>query len=436
MAEKNQMISHLKNAGERIHSMVTPWMRSYLPGSKTLEHLPGQNLAVGIKARIAAKKMRFLHPENQGSIQPETILQQAKAIKDKTSQYHQLLHVTPNVSRDSDLWSKVEQVLPSGTAPEPKSTPEPGVMQQGSIIPKMSMFPQKGQSISDFKDQIQSSGILNQPKPAARVDKKPRVLPNSRIFARVEEFSNKEPQEMAENENADGVETPTRPPEAAPKSSQLAQADRTTVQRQVDAQEIAPARQVPVPPSRLDKKPVSDGLEREAPSNPTPQAPSMQMAAIPKTDHPGDLPTRPTESPTHPPSPVQDEKVSLVKMDLSLREESKPARMEPRSSQPPAALPLRLPAAQPAPKKTEQPVPRAKAVPLTPLKDLASPGRPPLRIGVLPPARPGSTGSTGNVVQRQAEHKAPAQSQKRQADAGPVEHHPGPQKDLQPEHPR
>ena len=241
MAEKNQMISRLKNEGQRIHAMVSPWSRSYLPDSKILGHLPETNPACGIRSRNAAKKMRFLYPENQGSIQPESLLHQAKIIKDRTSQYHRLLHLNPKVSRDSGLWSKIEQDLPSGAAPESVSPPEPGVLQQGSIIPKMSMFPAKGQPFSEFKSQIQSSEMLR-PKPAAQVDKKPRVLPNSRIFARVQELTGKEPQEKQGSDDSETGEMPAQPPAA-----------QDTIRRQVKAPEMPPARRrgfPPFPPGR------------------------------------------------------------------------------------------------------------------------------------------------------------------------------------------
>jgi hypothetical protein len=423
MAEKNQMISRLKNEGQRIRTMVTPWLRSYLPGSKTLGHLPEQNLAIGIKSRNAAKKMRFLHPENPGSIQPETLLHQAKLFKDRTSQYRQLLHVNPRVSRDSGLWSKVEQVLPSGTAPESGSPPEPGVLQQGSIIPKMSIFPKKGQSISEFKDQIQSSELFNKPKPAVQVDKKPRILPNSRVFARVQEITGNGPQELPGGDEAETEESPVQPSSPAPKSTEPSlPAAHTTIQRQVEAQETLPVRQISPLQTRVDQKPTSDTQELKPESKPVLPSPTIQKLPVSIAEQPGKVLAQPIESTSNPPAPVQNEKTTPLKRDVLAQEESKPARMESRISQQPESLPLRLPVARPVSKKTEQTILKARAVPIIPLKSATSLDRQPSEKVSLPLTRAAAVGSTSKVVQRQMDHKNPAQIQKRAMNVSPAEH--------------
>ncbi len=262
---KNPIINRIKGHTQQVKGMLTPGLRASSSGvqegrlSALFTHF-----SVG-KAKEASPKMRILDHRKMGKMQAETSKAFSEAIPQKFQNVQSLLHLTPNVSREDNIWQEIDKTLPSQGSTQYEEPLQPGEMRAGSVIQKFSMFPKEGQSIESFKKQTQSL-----PKPKAKqrpVAQKPKVDSRSRLFSRVQEVSaSQPPAEVTEH-------SPEKP----------APAKENKIQRQVDT---APPPPVSQPPTikQASPKAKSDASKAEPTAEPTAQktepAPELPLKKV------------------------------------------------------------------------------------------------------------------------------------------------------------
>ncbi len=304
---KNPIINRIKGHTRQVKGMLTPGLRASSSGVQAgrLSAL-FTHFSVG-KAKEASPKMRILDHRKMGKMQAETSKAFSEAIPQKFQNVQSLLHLTPNVSREDNIWQEIDKTLPSQGSTQYEEPLQPGEMRAGSVIQKFSMFPKEGQSIESFKKQTQSL-----PKPKAKqrpVAQKPKVDSRSRLFSRVQEVSasqppaevtERSPEEPApakENKIQRQVDTapalPTSQPPTIKQASPNVKSDAPKAQP--TAQKIEPAPELPLkkvaqakPPKVAEKKetqpeknipaPKAGSLAKE--TRPAPQAKSVPQKAV------------------------------------------------------------------------------------------------------------------------------------------------------------
>ena len=251
MATKNQVVERIKQQTRHTQGMIAPWLHNIVVNQKSSGLTPGLILPAGIKFRRAARKMRAINPENLQNIHPKNHIKLGQNITKKASGFQKLIYVDPKVTRDKSVWPELNRVYPNQSVIENNAPFEAGVLKQGSIIPKMNMFPTSGQSLTSFKEQMQSSNL---PKPAPRaVEKRNEPAPNARLYTRVQEFSQREQQQADASTEAEPNSNSETPPPSAGHSQTPA------VQRETELDKSEPSSKVqastPVPPvSRVESR--------------------------------------------------------------------------------------------------------------------------------------------------------------------------------------
>lgn len=316
MAETTPLFQRLQMHRANTRRMLAPGLRD--AGSRPLA---GLGEFGGLKYGPILRAMRALNPQRLGSLRPGAVNNIGRQIPEKFANPAALLRIRTAASQPS-IWSEVEQVFP-GTATESVHetvAAEPGTMRRGTVIQKMSITPQPGQSIAAFKSQVESRG-LTRPTTPARKPPKPGD-PGVRRFSRIEEIRDTKPPESTSGDSA-----PPAPPAAPP-----------TVQRQPEDAE-PPRSSVPSPAESASGplSPPPSKLQRATP----PQAQSTPVDGQPSSSAPPVVPERP------------------LRALLSRQVPSRP--VAPRAApRPPAArtgpiLPSALPGEGPAPISAQRP---------------------------------------------------------------------------------
>jgi len=257
--------------------MLTPGLKKTRENQQAGSLLSGFTLFGGGKYRLAARKMRVLEESKLNRLRPNALKNFSHDIPAKFQGVKHLIHFKPASYRESSIWSEINRVLPNQAGSRPEIPSRPGELRPGSIIQKMLMTPQPGQSVESFREQLQQLG------PSAtrqRPPQKPRLDPGSRLFSRVQEISGQaQPPEGSIPERLETRAEPTAP-ELKPTLS-----SRDTIQRQ--AESLPP--QKPAETARdqragLPGKPVEGAeIEPSAPVEPPIPAEVREPAEGPET---------------------------------------------------------------------------------------------------------------------------------------------------------
>jgi hypothetical protein len=381
MASTNLVISRLQEQRSRIHNMLSPGLQRQLGDSSHAPLSPVAPEFAGRKFQLAAKKMRVLEPRRLGQFQPESVIPLNTEIQNKFREPQKLIHIHPQRSRDTSIWSSVDTPLPGTTVSEGPA--EPGVLRQGSIIQKMSTTPKPGQSLESFKQQIQSQSQHSQPKAAA---KRPAIDANARRFSRIQEISPEQKTKAPKVNAASTVpevpeppvgqtavepETAVPQPESTPEESALSPEKteatqkpkaeppkaKPSVQRQVDQtpEELPLPRSGIEPPASKPSEEPAEKVVRPEEQEETPAAKAEDKAAT----QPGQVSSETPEIRQLAPEVLQD-KESAPEMAEQPPAESRMAASSQAPAdevQPPkAAIPVKK---EPSTPKTEFPLKKA-----------------------------------------------------------------------------
>ena len=354
----NLLTNHLHQQRDRIAGMLMPGAKT-APGQRPLSPvLPGFG---GQKFRLAARKMRALDPAQLGNLRPEKILQ---PLIGPVNEARNLLHLKPAAEENASTpWSQVETVFPSAAA-EPEPPSGAGELRQGSIIPRMALFPKPGQSLESFKEQVQQRAKV---PPSSAEPQKPQISPKSRLFSRVQEIAT--------------PKTPEEPSVDLPAEE--------TIQRQPDFKR-GPAPELPKKPVDVEKptqaaEPLSLFAPLVEPKNArvdeTPsQPPAPQPEAAPKTAVPA---TRDETTPLARAIPVQTQK----SVHPASRDETAPLPrailVQTQKSAHPASTDETAPLPSAIPVQTQKPVPPERTLPhVAPIRK-----QPPVAVPPTTPAQ-------------------------------------------------
>jgi len=347
--------------------MLTPGLR------KRAENQQGGSISSvfarfgGGKFRLAARKMRVLDDSKLGHLHPDALKDFSQNIPVKFREVKKLIHFTPGSFRKASIWSEIDRTLPNQAESRSENPPLPGELRPGSIIEKMPMTPQSGQSIGSFKEQLQQfQPSTPQQKPLRRPD----PGPGSRLFSRIQEITG---QDQSPEVSSPGItEAEVKPPaaESKPTSTQGA-----TVQRQIDSSPI-PEAQTPVepvsesrddiigtPPAQQEMPTEGGEIETSVPVQPSSATEALEGTGVPVVKAAIPTPVRPRLKIAR-----QVEVVSPTKPAPRVLPKAKPASIVetgPPDTTPPAAS--RLPAASLVQRKPDTPEksPKPKPTPAT-----------------------------------------------------------------------
>ncbi len=405
---KNPIINRIKGHTQQVKGMLTPGLRVSSSGVQAgrLSAL-FTHFSVG-KAKEASPKMRILDHRKMGKMQAETSKAFSEAIPQKFQNVQSLLHLTPNVSREDNIWQEIDKTLPSQGSTQYEEPLQPGEMRAGSVIQKFSMFPKEGQSIESFKKQTQS---LPKPKSKQRpVAQKPKVDSRSRLFSRVQEVSaSQPPAEAAERspekpapakENKIQRQVDTAPPPSASQPPTIKQASpkakSDAPKAQPTAQKIEPAPELPLkkvaqakPPKVAEKKetqpeknipaPKTGSLAKE--TRPTPQAKSVPQKAVAVTQESEPAP----QAKTVVQKPLLEKKESARPKAKVVNAPKQPVQLKPATVQRQVDAPSKstAKAPQPTPKRQGRPLAKVQKASVESKSDAS---RPQERL-LTPPSR-------------------------------------------------
>lgn len=368
MTSPTPLIQRLQSHQANARRMLTPGLKSRAdqqrPFSPVLEGLGAQ------KYTQIAQNMRFLGKDRLGFIQPEAINLIGRNLPEKFTNLSGLLHIKAPATPDANIWSEVEQILPTGTqqtSPAAAQAPEePGTLRQGSIIQRMQTFPKPGQSIEAFKEQVKSRAVSQ--KPASPTRKLPQAGdPAVRRYARIEEIRSKE---AAANPEPPAAQPPVTTPPTVQRQqdTNLQTPDRPDAdsglhandERQTPAQ-LAPLSEPSTPPEAQtpgQPAPVSKSLAPPQIRTPEPPAPALKSPAVPDAHTPAQpaLSSEPRTTAQARASVPADKKPLARALPTARKKENAAPAL-------PKGQPVSLKAATPAPAKASiAPPPRAVEV--------------------------------------------------------------------------
>ena len=410
---KNPIANRIKGHRQQVRGMLTPGLSGAASGGNS-SRARFTHFGVG-KAKLAATKMRFLDHRRMGKVQSESTKTFSETIPQKFQQAQTLLRINPRMSRETSIWSEIDQTLPAQGGSTYEEPAQPGELRAGSVIQKFSMFPKEGQSIESFKEQAKSLPKPPSRQPAPRP--KPAVTPKSRLFSRVQEVPPSQPAKKAD-------ETPKRPPEKP------ASVKPETVQRQTDPVSPPPKRDAPAPQPKTPPVPEPE-TKPEPVQEETSQEPvakeEKRPAAKPvgKVSPPSELPLKKVAKPvkkatkTAPPTVQRKVDTKSTPPAAQPKAEAKPVakpaqpKAEPKQTPPPVKQPPLVKTEKPAAKKQslaeptketpESPPQAQKAAP--PEKDSAVEAVEP-RAKETPPAPPAEMPLRKNIQARREAPKA------------------------------
>jgi hypothetical protein len=244
MTTSNPVITHLQQNSSRISRMLTVGQKSS-QAQTAGDFSPVASNFGGQKFQLAAQKMRVLDLQKMGRNLPgqKQSPQLGTQIQARFADSAGLLHLSARSPGSDANWAQVNMVYPR-TNPVERSQPpvpdEPGILRQGSVIPKFSTFPAPGQTAESFKAQVQREApnrIVSTRKPTRETPPAARVGPRDRLFSRVQEMTpdSKEP----EKPSAGATEAETNMVDVAdaansPSPSNFSPGGDSAVQRQAD----------------------------------------------------------------------------------------------------------------------------------------------------------------------------------------------------------
>ncbi len=341
MAEQNALVERLKARRGQAGSLLAPWLRALAANSSA--GLPV--FSPGLRQRQAARQMRILDAGKFGISHPGAASRLSQNLTQKFSGVRELVHLKAQPGRQGSLWSRLDIVLPNQQAAAPEEPSQPGVLRQGSVIPRMtsgsSPFPRPGQSTEDFKRQVEAGRPAAAPERPAQ---KPALPQRARLYSRVQEITSRPVSGQSRE-----AEEPSAGPESEPQTPSLSTPPLQPADRlppQLEAPEAEP--------------PAGQPSEEAAAAVQTPAAPPAQTAPRPEETAPSaefvPSPTAAFEPPpgaeeqpapdtTPLPAPAAAEgEVSAQPPRLAPGVEASPppilsAKAQPRSAQVPAARP-------------------------------------------------------------------------------------------------
>jgi len=405
MTTSNPVITHLKQNSSRISRMLSVGQKSS-QAQTAGDFSPVASNFGGQKFQLAAQKMRILDLQKMGRNLPgqKQNPQLGTQIQARFADSAKLLHLSARPPGSDENWARVDMVYPSPNPVErPRVPDDPGILRQGSVIPKFSTFPAPGQTAESFKAQVQREApnrIVSTRKPTTPPPA--RISPRDRLFSRVQEMTpdSKEPEKPvtgaveAETKTADIAETAKSPSPSIP-----AAGDGPAVQRQAD-------------PVAAQPKPAKDSLPPElAQFSPQEKPTKAEEKSAPASQPPGGGPAvqRQADPAATQPKPAEAGKIARESLEPAAEStvEGQPLPVLPHPETVGPVTPVRqsLPQAKPVQKKSQ-----AESVSSLPLarstrafktaKQLESAAK------RLPIARPTSVSdssiSSQTIVQRQA----------------------------------
>jgi hypothetical protein len=381
VAAQNKLVERITHQKGRIQTMLAPWLRG-APGQSNLQRKkPGQDIPVGLRFKVAARKMRVLDDQHSQFVHPEKTAALGLNLKAQFQNAHTLTHINPKIQRKAAGWSELERVYPKQFGGEPSAPEEPGVMKQGSIIPRFTPTPE--QLLASFQTNPRSEATkpAPTPPPAKKAAPQPNLDPRNRLFTRIEEVPGNQPKPAA-SEPTHAKEPPHPSPAPAP-----------SVQRQMEstpepAQPKEPSypSASPAPSVQRQAEPTSEPAEPKATSHPSAApAPSVQRQAESTFEPVRTLPER-SESKTSLPS---DSEPSVEpRMDLPLAPQQR--QIETHYARRPAILdrPSTSKSPEPAPKPEVKPIPEPQENRFSPEPSEPAPLVGPLPVVKLSPTEP------------------------------------------------
>ncbi len=291
MSQQNQMVNRLQQRKSQIVRMLSPG------AGRSREKQGGWNFSPvapsfgGRKFQLAAQKMRILDQGILGPSFSERALDMANTIQAKFKNPKSMLHISLAVEGEKSFWSEVEQVFPSQVSEQARTPSEPGEFRRGSIIQRFETFPQPGQSLESFKEQVQANPVVRQSEGISQ-PKKPHLAPKGRLSARVQELTGAPQKSMGPSNVGKPVESSSTPAETIERQPEQAVPLEPGVAKTPEVSEsgkpeLAPARlaqehkvglsSLPIAlPVKRPTKPASSKilLPKATPNTPTPQAQS------------------------------------------------------------------------------------------------------------------------------------------------------------------
>lgn len=211
MASGNQLVSRITQQRRNTQGMLSPGRKNG-PGRINAPLSPVAADFAGRKFQLAAKKMRILGEDRVRSLLPRTEMTLSADVANKFKDIERIIHINPKTIRDGSIWSEVEATLAGGGQPvQQPSSPDAGMLQQGSVIQKFSTVPKQGQSLESFRQQIESRPRSTRPTVARK--KKKVVSPGDRMFSKVQEIT--PAQNNTESHQVEVTEIPEKVVEAA-----------------------------------------------------------------------------------------------------------------------------------------------------------------------------------------------------------------------------
>jgi hypothetical protein len=201
MSQQNQIVDRLMQQKSRIFRMFSPGSKMPRKEQASWNFSPVAPDFGGRKFQQAAEKMRVLGKGNLSRAKFEKVARMAETIQAKFANVKNMLHISSAESSKESSWSAVETVFPNRISGRFETPLEPGELRSGSVIQKFNTFPQAGQSLESFKDQVQRSPIER--KPEAHLPKRAAPSPKDKLFSRVQELTNqKEKKNIKQDESA------------------------------------------------------------------------------------------------------------------------------------------------------------------------------------------------------------------------------------------
>jgi len=237
----------------------------------------------GSKYFGVGEKFRFLNVNRLGNMQPSTVQRIGHSLPEKFGNIRSMLHLHPTSTTSTNMWQEVDRTLPiTGTAAQPESAVEPGVMRQGSIIQKFQTVPKPGQSIESFKQQVQKSPRSSEQPPQRKPNASRKLDASYRRFSKVEEVTTRK--QEAPISDSPNVEVP--PVESSEPQPSEPKSPNDTIQRQLDSEPISPdmVKKVSLPSLDLPKSRTVSLPERSDSPVAKEQAPDAIPAFEPESE--------------------------------------------------------------------------------------------------------------------------------------------------------
>lgn len=261
MTPQNQIVKRLFQHKHRIARMLSPGSRQVPASQGTWNYTLVASDFGARKFKLAASRMRVLRKEKLGSLQFENIQRSASAIQAKLPNAQKMLHLPAGGKPETGSWTEIEQVFPDQFSERVETPASDNELRQGSIIQKLSAFPQPGHRLESFKQQIQRNSMRQEPGFGA--PEKRNLSPKDRLFTRVQELKIDRNENNIKRNEADKSTTDS--------SSEITQdiQRRTVSEKKPGQNKLSPISalhdmgiQEPLPASNLVPVPLRDETQR------------------------------------------------------------------------------------------------------------------------------------------------------------------------------